>query len=595
MAFISGILWLTGSMFGKKPFNGNTWTVRREKLKVTIVERGSLESAKNGDIICNVRSGTKGSTVASTIKWIIDPGVEVNKGDKLIELDSSGFIETLKDQNIKVDTAKANWVTANEQYSIQESSNESAVEAAKNALTLAAIDLEKYIKGDFVQSVKDVDGRIETARSDLENWRDRAAWSARMFKKGLMSKVQADADDSRVDGARISLEKVQEEKRVLVDFMKQRTEQDLNAKLAEAKRALEREKSQARAKLAQAEADKLAKDSVYKQELSRKLEIEGEIAKCTILAPQAGMVVYYVPEQVRGGGGTQQSIVAQGEPVREGQKMMQIPDLSHMVVNVRVPEAQVSALHNPEDQSDRSSWQMAQIRVDAFKARSLNGHVRTVDTVASSQDFFASDVKFYKTIVSIDEPMEGLKPGMNAEVTITADQSPDDVLVVPVQSVFGNVSMGSHPECYVVGPDGQPELREIEVGMSSQTKVEVRNGLKEGDKIVLNPGPLLGDDGDKKPGKVRTKKDDSQDSSSDSSKGGKKGKKKIGGSDDIKAPMPSGVGSSAAFSEDQKQMLAEKMRNSSPEQRREFINQMPAEYRDKARQKMREQGMEVAN
>ncbi len=231
---LAGLAWWSGHLFDRAPFTGHTWTVRKEKLKVAIVERGSLESAKNGDIICTVRSGTKGSTIATTIKWIVDPGVEVKKGDKLIELDSSGFIEQLKDQNINVDQAKANWVTADEQYRIQESQNESDIEAAKNALDLAKIDLEKYIKGDFVQSLKDVEGRIETARSDLENWKDRAAWSARMAKKGLMSKVQADADDSRVDGSRIALEKVEEEKRVLVDYTKQRTVQDLTAKLAEA-------------------------------------------------------------------------------------------------------------------------------------------------------------------------------------------------------------------------------------------------------------------------------------------------------------------------------------------------------------------------
>ena len=53
------------------------------------------------------------------------------------------------------------------------------------------------------------------------------------------------------------------------------------------------------------------------------------------------MVVYYVPEQARFGGGSQQSIVAQGEPVREGQKLMQIPDLKHMLVNTKVHEALV--------------------------------------------------------------------------------------------------------------------------------------------------------------------------------------------------------------------------------------------------------------
>ena len=82
---------LSGKLFGKSPFTGPTYTVRMEKLKVALVERGALESANNGDILCTVRSGTKGSTIATTIKWVIDPGVEVKKGDKLMELDSSGL------------------------------------------------------------------------------------------------------------------------------------------------------------------------------------------------------------------------------------------------------------------------------------------------------------------------------------------------------------------------------------------------------------------------------------------------------------------------------------------------------------------------
>ena len=184
----AGMSW-AGKLLGKAPFTGPTWTVPKEKLKVAIVERGTLESARNGDIVCTVRSGTKGSTIATTIKWIIEPGVQVVKGDKLVELDSSGFVEQLKDQKIKVDQAKAAWVTANEQYHIQESQNESDIEAAKNTLDLARIDLEKYEKAEFVQALEDVDGRIEIARADLDIWADAFSWSSRMVRKGYMSQV----------------------------------------------------------------------------------------------------------------------------------------------------------------------------------------------------------------------------------------------------------------------------------------------------------------------------------------------------------------------------------------------------------------------
>jgi multidrug resistance efflux pump len=489
----------TGKFFGKAPFTGPTWTVPKEKLKVAIVERGTLESAKNGDIICTVRSGTKGSTIATTIKWIIDPGVQVAKGDKLVELDSSGFVEQLKDQRIKVDQAKAAWVTANEDHHIQESQNESDIEAARNTLDLAIIDLEKYENAEFHQSLEDVDGRIQIARSDLGIAEARSAWSQRMVKMGYASKSQAQGDESRVESARIGLKKLDTEKRVLVDFTKRRTIQDLSAKSAEAKRALDRVKSQSRAKLVQADADRSAKDSVYKQEQARAQEIEAEIAKCLLLAPQDGLVVYYLSDQARSGGGSQQAIVAQGEPVREGQKLMQIPDLSQMVVNVRVHEAMVSNLHNEKDPKDKTTWQLAQIRIDAVPNRILHGHVRTVDTVAGQQDWFAADVKLYKTVVSIDEPVEGLKPGMSAEVTIYADESPSDVLVVPVHAIVGTISLGASPHCFVVDKDGQPQRRDIVAGMSNQRLVEVKSGLNEGDKVVLNPSSLLTEEGERAP------------------------------------------------------------------------------------------------
>ena len=499
LILLAGGMLRASRLFGKAPFTGPTWTVVKETLKVSIVERGTLESAKNGDIICTVRSGTKGSTIATTIKWIIDPGVRVVKGDKLVELDSSGFVEQLKDQRIKVDQAKAAWVTANEEYHIQESQNQSDIEAAKNTLDLARIDLEKYADAEFVQALEDVDGRIQVARADLEVAEARSVWSIRMSSMGYQSKAQAKGDESRTNAARIALQKLETERRVLVDFTKRRTIQDLSAKLAESKRALDRVKIQSRAKLVQADADRSAKDSVYKQEMTRAQEIEAEIAKCLVVAPQDGLVVYYVSDQARSGGGSQQSIVAQGEPVREGQKMMQIPDLSQMVVNVRVHEAMVSTLHNEKDPEDKSSWQVAQIRIDAIPNRILPGHVKTVDTVAGQQDWFASDVKLYKTVVAIDEPVDGLKPGMSAEVTIYANESPTEVLVVPVQAIVGTISLGSKPRCFVVGRAGQPEPRDIVLGLSNQRLVEVKAGLSVGDKVVLNPSSLSSADEELKP------------------------------------------------------------------------------------------------
>jgi len=105
-------------------------------------------------------------------------------------------------------------------------------------------------------------------------------------------------------------------------------------------------------------------------------------------------------------------------------------------------------------------------------------------------------------------------------VTIFADETPEPVMIVPVQAVLGTISSGAERKCFVVGADGQPEKRDIVVGMSNERVVEIKSGLKEGDQVDLNPLPLLKEAAkDLKPGKERSRNEE------EFSKGGKDGGK----------------------------------------------------------------------
>jgi multidrug efflux pump subunit AcrA (membrane-fusion protein) len=501
-----------------------------DKLQLTITERGQLESAENSDVICQVKAGAKGNNVATTIKWVIDDGTPVKRDQLLMELDDSGLYDQLKTQEITLDQARAAWIQAEENYKIVISQNHSDIQTAKIAVDLAAIDLEKYLKGDYLQSVKDIQGRLLISESDLEMYKDRAAWSQRMVKKGFLTSSQSQADQSRLQSGQIARDKVVEELRVLEEYTKRRTVTDLENKVEEAKRALDRTEKQANAKEKTADIDRQTKKLVHDKEQARYKEIEDEIKKCTVRAPQDGLVVYYVPEQSRWGSGSQQSIIAQGEPVREGQKMMRIPDLSRMQVNTRVHEAMISRLHGDEYKNTgfldslRSAllvnpdalarWvalnafaelheafreqekvkvrdgQKSLVRIDAYPGKVWQGHVKAVATVAAQQDWSSADVKVYQTIVSIDEPAQGLKPGMSAEVTILTERELDHILTVPVQAIVGSVEMGKKRKCFVTTPAGIEE-REVEVGLSNEKMAEIKTGLAEGELVVLNPRTLL--------------------------------------------------------------------------------------------------------
>src|SRR5262249_4720860 len=95
------------------------------------------------------------------------------------------------------------------------------------------------------------------------------------------------------------------------------------------------------------------------------------------------------------------------------------------------------------DQVLISRGQPARVRIDAFPDRMLKGHGQTVATMAPQTDWMSSDVKVYQTMVAIDEPMDGLKPGMSAEVTVQTDTNLEHVLTIPLQAIVGGIQLGS--------------------------------------------------------------------------------------------------------------------------------------------------------
>jgi hypothetical protein len=108
------------------------------------------------------------------------------------------------------------------------------------------------------------------------------------------------------------------------------------------------------------------------------------------------------------------------------------------------------------------------------------------------QDWMSADVKNYQTMVSIDESLEGLKPGMSAEVTIHVESTDQHVLTVPIQAVFGGVELGLTRKVFINTPDG-PHERDVTIGLANEKIVEIKDGLKEGEVVVLNPKAILGD------------------------------------------------------------------------------------------------------
>ncbi len=405
----------------------------------------------------------------------------------------------------------------------------------------------------------------------------------------------------------MNLENYQEQLRVLDEpayGMYKRTVTQLKNDVDEKKRLLERVQSQAKSKESQAVTDLSAKKSVYEMESDRYRDYQEEVRKCKLYAPQDGLVVYYVSEQSRFGAGAQNAIVAQGEPVREGQKLMRIPDLNKMLVNTKVHEAQVSRLRGEERDSSGNvlfPGMPAHIRLDPYPDRVLKGHVKSVATVASQQDFFSADVKVYQTMVSIDDPLEGMKPGMSAEVTILVDTSNDPTLIVPIEGIVGTVATGKNRQCFVMTPDG-PEERDIVVGLTNEKMAEIRSGLNEGDQVILNPKSLANEKAKARANRGLPDKEDSgpawdstHPGGADPSKSPEAKDKKDGkaGAEGKKGRGGDGQKKSPEERQKQQEEMTQRFRAASPDQRKQMLEQIPEEYRDRVKQMLKSKGIEI--
>ena len=433
--------------------------VEFKNLQLKIVERGALEAKENHDIKCEVKTGSRG---APKIKWVVDNGSTVKKGDLLVDIDDSYLQEQAQAKKIEHDKAESDKIAAEELYPVK-----------KIAIALAEQNLEKWIKGDFPQQLHDLEGQIQIAESTFLQQQDRASWASRMVKKGYMTVSQEESEKSNLRGDELNLQKIQEQKKVLTDYTDPVQRQ-----------TLENAVKQAKVDERTAMADMESKRAIFAQQDSLYKDLQEQIAQCKVYAPTSGIVVYFVPEQTRMGSGATQSIIAQGEPVQFGQKMLSIPDLNHMLVNLRVHEASINSVREGLP---------AKVVVDSRPDKVLKGHVKSVAQVASPQDWMSPDVKVYQAYVQIDDSVEGLelKPGLSAVNTIFTEARADHVLAVPVQAIQGSMERGGKPRCAVELPGGGTEWREVVLGLTDEKYREIKSGLNEGEEVILNPRILI--------------------------------------------------------------------------------------------------------
>jgi RND family efflux transporter MFP subunit len=299
-------------------------------------------------------------------------------------------------------------------------------------------------------------------------------WTQKLYDKKYVAETELKGDQLAMQSSKIQLEssKTALELFRLYEFPKEA--EKLLSDHSEAERELERIRAGARSKLAQAQAKFDSNKAKYSLEKDRLEKLRKQFGACTMKAPVPGQVVYsssMMDQRER-----RRNPIEIGAVVRERQKIISIPDTSKMKVEIKVNETWVDKVQ-PNQQ--------AKITIAAFPDKTFTGKVLKKAPLASPEDWLNPDLKVYATDVSIDGTYDFLKTGMTAKVEIVINEL-KDVISVPIQAVL---NARGKKVCFVLS-SSTAKQRQVETGAFNDSFVEIKSGLSEGDKVLLNPPRL---------------------------------------------------------------------------------------------------------
>ena len=454
------------------PEQAQFYKVKRGDMMISIVEGGALKAVKESII----RSEFEG---ISRIISIVPEGAYVKEGQLLVELDSSELKDRVNQQEVTYQNNDFAFIQAKENLSIQQSLAESQIKDAELRVEFAKSDLDKYIEGDAPQQINTATNAIIIRKEQMQRAQDKLDWTQQLFKKGYASKSELEADGLSVMQSKISLDQSEEDLRLYRKYDLPKNRRRLESAWEQAKMELERLRHRTANQLAQAEANLRTSQRALELTGDKLKELKQQLENSKIKAPQDGLVVYASSSF----GDRGQMLIEEGAQVRQRQEIIKLPDVSSMIVEIRVHESHVLQVH-----PGLEAW----VTVDSIPDRRFKAKVTKVAVLPNSQDRWMNpNLKVYSTDVLIEEELPDLKPGASARAEIVVTNLVN-ALTVPLQSV---TTVKGKQVCYVQKGDDLTPVQVV-VGNFNDQFIEVRSGLNEGDQVALTPPAKKGDDTD---------------------------------------------------------------------------------------------------
>lgn len=210
--------------------------------------------------------------------------------------------------------------------------------------------------------------------------------------------------------------------------------------------------------------------------------LDAQIVSATIQADTARVDLGYTKITAPMDGMVVAVITKEGQTVNASQStptIVKLAQLDTMTVEAEVSEADVVHV---------SPGQTVQFTILGEPDKQYTATLRTIEpapeSITEDDDTSSSDEAiYYNALFDVPNPDRKLRISMTAEVTIVLGEA-RDVLLIPESALGEGAGQGKYV-VRVLNEDGRPETRTVSVGISDSVNIQVKEGLAEGDRVIL--------------------------------------------------------------------------------------------------------------
>ncbi|WP_454563816.1 efflux RND transporter periplasmic adaptor subunit [Pseudomonas sp. AIG] len=303
-----------------------------------------------------------------------------------------------------------------------------------------------------------------------------------VVKQGqLLVEIDPSTQKAKLDASQFSIENLKaqlQEQQAQHELARQKYQRQQNLAAGGATREEDVQTARAELKATQARID-MFRAQIRQAEASLRSD-QAELGYTRIYAPMAGTVVAL---DAREG----QTLNAQ----QQTPLILRIAKLSPMTVWAEVSEADIghvkpgmTAYFTTLSGGNRR-WSSTVRQILPVPPKPLDQTSQGGGSPASSSKSGSARVVLYTVLLDVDNADNALMAEMTTQVFFVADQA-KNVLTAPVAALQGS-AVANRQTAQVIAANGEIQSREVSTGISDRLKVQIIEGLNEGDHLLIGP------------------------------------------------------------------------------------------------------------